>query len=115
MPPARAMAIAMSDSVTVSIAAEISGMLSSIRRVNHDLVDTSFGCVTEWRGVSRTSSKVSATSLRTRDAPFTGCSPERDGPLSADGWVAGRELERIVVAMAKRRRHVHRSPVFGSG
>ena len=36
MPPARAIAIAISDSVTVSIAAETSGMLSSIPRVNRD-------------------------------------------------------------------------------
>ena len=47
MPPARAMAIAMSDSVTVSMAAEMNGMFSSIRRLNHDLVETSFGCVSE--------------------------------------------------------------------
>ena len=64
-------------------------------------------------GDSRTSSKVSATSARTRDAPFA--ASEREGPLSAGGCAAGRELERIVVAMAKRRRRDGRSPVRGSG
>ena len=47
IPPARAIAIAISDSVTVSMAAEMSGMFSSMRRVNHDLVETSLGCVSE--------------------------------------------------------------------
>ncbi len=43
MPPARAIAIAMSDSVTVSIAAAISGTLSSMPRVKRDFVLTSLG------------------------------------------------------------------------
>ena len=38
MPPARAIAIAMSDSVTVSIAAAMSGTLSSMPRVKRDFV-----------------------------------------------------------------------------
>src|SRR6266567_93306 len=60
MPPSRAMAIAMSDSVTVSIAAETSGMLSGILRVNQDFTSTLRGCTVECRGTSNTSSKVSA-------------------------------------------------------
>src|SRR5215210_1921185 len=100
--------MAISDSVTVSIAAETSGMLSSILRLNHDFVDTSLGCVTECRGERRTSSKVSATSSRTLAAPFK--EPEREGPLSAWGCDAGLVLERIVVAMAKRRRVDGRNP-----
>src|SRR6266851_2963289 len=44
MPPSRAMAIAMSDSVTVSIAAETSGMLRGILRVNQDFTSTLRGC-----------------------------------------------------------------------
>ena len=80
IPPARAIAMAISASVTVSIAADTSGTFSSILRVNHDRVDTSLGCVMEWRGASRTSSNVSATSSRTLAEPFT--APMRDGPLS---------------------------------
>ena len=43
MPPARAMAIAMSASVTVSMAAETSGMLSEMLRVKRVAVETSRG------------------------------------------------------------------------
>jgi len=43
MPPARAIAIAISDSVTVSIAAAMSGTLSSMPRVKRDFVLTSLG------------------------------------------------------------------------
>ncbi len=50
MPPARAIAIAISDSVTVSIAAETSGTFSAMPRVNRVAVSTSRGCVSEWRG-----------------------------------------------------------------
>ena len=62
MPPARAIAIAMSDSVTVSIAADTSGMRSSMPREKRETTETSFGCVRECRGTRRTSSKVSAKS-----------------------------------------------------
>ncbi len=68
MPPALAIAIAISDSVTVSMAADTSGMLSEIPVVNRDAVLTSRGCVRLWRGASSTSSNVSAGSARTRDA-----------------------------------------------
>src|SRR6266853_1130058 len=60
MPPSRAMAIAMSDSVTVSIAAETSGMLRGILRVNQDFTSTLRGCTVACRGTSNTSSNVSA-------------------------------------------------------
>ena len=43
MPPALAIAIAMSDSVTVSIAAEENGTPSVIPRVNTEVVLTSLG------------------------------------------------------------------------
>ena len=66
IPPARAIAIAISDSVTVSIAAEAKGTLSVMPRVKRDEVLTSFGCTVECRGESSTSSKVSTTSERTR-------------------------------------------------
>ena len=58
MPPARAIAMAMSASVTVSMAAEISGMFREIVRVKRLTVETSLGCTAEYRGTRRTSSKV---------------------------------------------------------
>jgi len=60
MPPSRAMAIAISDSVTVSIAAETSGRLSGMPRVKRERTSTLRGCTLECRGTSRTSSKVRA-------------------------------------------------------
>ena len=59
-PPSCAMAIARRASVTVSIAAETSGMLSAIERVRRVFRDTSRGTTRECAGTSRTSSKVSA-------------------------------------------------------
>ena len=47
MPPARAIAMAMSASVTVSMAAETSGMLREIVRVKRLTVETSRGCTAE--------------------------------------------------------------------
>ena len=67
MPPMRAIAIAISLSETVSIAAATNGMLSAIPRVKREVTFTSFGSTSEWRGMRRTSSKVSAGSGRTRD------------------------------------------------
>ena len=43
MPPWRAMAIAMRASVTVSIAADSSGVATSMRRVRRDVVSASLG------------------------------------------------------------------------
>ena len=100
MPPARAIAIAISDSVTVSIAADTSGTLSVMPRVNRDSVLTSRGCVREWLGARRTSSNVSASSVRTRACELAG-SWIRDGPLPERSGAAGRFDEGIVVAMAK--------------
>ena len=56
MPPARAMAIAIRDSVTVSIAEETSGIASRMPRVSWVLVSTSVGTMSEGPGTSRTSS-----------------------------------------------------------
>ena len=56
MPPSRAIAIAMRDSVTVSIAADSSGTSTSISRVNRDRVITSDGTTSVSPGSSRTSS-----------------------------------------------------------
>jgi hypothetical protein len=58
IPPMRASAIAMRASVTVSIAAETSGMSSAIVRVRRLAVTTSFGSTADSAGTRRTSSKV---------------------------------------------------------
>ncbi|GAC1516022.1 MAG: hypothetical protein NVS1B4_08990 [Gemmatimonadaceae bacterium] len=47
IPPALAIAIAISDSVTVSIAADTNGTWSEMARVKRDSVLTSLGCVDE--------------------------------------------------------------------
>src|SRR5205085_6297130 len=104
MPPARAIAIAMSDSVTVSIAADENGTLRVMPRVKRDVVSTSFGCTSEWRGVSRTSSKVRTMSPRTRCMFSAGSAPlMRESPLPERVGVAGfLDAEgRVVVAIAK--------------
>ena len=59
-PPACAMAMASALSVTVSIAAEISGMPRLTSRVRRVRVSVSVGRIDEAAGTSRTSSKVSA-------------------------------------------------------
>jgi len=58
MPPERAIAMAMSASVTVSMAAETSGMFRGMERVRRLLVETSLGWTAEYLGTRRTSSKV---------------------------------------------------------
>jgi hypothetical protein len=60
IPPACAIAIASALSVTVSIAAEISGMPRLISRVSRVPVSVSAGRIPEAAGTSITSSKVSA-------------------------------------------------------
>ena len=55
-PPWRAMAIAMRDSVTVSMAAETSGARSVIRLLSRDVVSASAGMIVECAGSSSTSS-----------------------------------------------------------
>jgi hypothetical protein len=57
-PPARASAIAMRDSVTVSMAADTMGMASSIDGVRRVRVSTSVGSTADSAGTSSTSSKV---------------------------------------------------------
>src|SRR3569832_2388377 len=62
MPPSCARAMARRASVTVSIAADTSGMLSDISRVSRVLSSTSRGSTVEWARTNSTSSKVSASS-----------------------------------------------------
>jgi len=56
MPPSRAIAMAMRDSVTVSIALDSSGIRSEISRVSRVVVSTSLGMTSVSPGRSRTSS-----------------------------------------------------------
>ncbi len=58
-PPWRAIAMAIRDSVTLSIAAESSGMLTRTFRETREEVSTWFGSTSEAPGSSRTSSNVS--------------------------------------------------------
>src|SRR5699024_740827 len=58
-PPMRAMAMAIRDSVTVSIAAETSGLLMSISLVRRVVVEASEGMTSVTPGRRRTSSYVS--------------------------------------------------------
>src|SRR6266478_186485 len=58
MPPCRAMAMASRDSVTVSIAADASGMLIFSLRAKFVVVSTSVGSTADRPGNSSTSSKV---------------------------------------------------------
>ena len=59
MPPWRAIAMASGASVTVSIAADTTGMLSWIFGVSRAAVLTSLGSTLDSAGSSRTSSNVS--------------------------------------------------------
>src|SRR6266550_6367245 len=103
IPPARAIAIAISDSVTVSMAADEKGRFNVMPRVNREVVLTSLGCTSECRGVRRTSSKVRTMSLLTRGTPSSvGADPlMRESPLPAFAGGAGLLDGRVVVAIAK--------------
>src|SRR6056297_3223144 len=70
-PPWRAMAIAMRDSVTVSIALETNGIRTAMLRVTLLDVSTSLGTISDAPGSNRTSSKV-----RPCKATFPSTSPE---------------------------------------
>jgi hypothetical protein len=61
MPPACAMAIAIWDSVTVSMAEAMIGILSGIERVTRERISTSEGSTSDRPGLISTSSKVSAS------------------------------------------------------
>ena len=62
MPPSSAMAIAILSSVTVSMAALTTGVFSEMCREKRLLTLASPGRISEYCGMSRTSSKVSPTS-----------------------------------------------------
>ena len=89
MPPFWAMQIAASCSVTVSIAADRSGVFSEISRVTWVLRSTSPGSTSEEPGSSRTSSKVSASRMRGSGRGRCGPSSSAMGegaPRPGCGW-----------------------------
>ena len=69
MPPWRAIAMAMRDSVTLSIAADTSGTANVMSAANVAAVSTLSGNVSEYPGMTTTSSKVSA-SKRSKSSSF---------------------------------------------
>ena len=100
IPPACAIAIASALSVTVSIAAETSGMPSSISRVSRVRVSVSPGMIADAAGTSITSSKVRACRIsigasfpmaahytpRTPPQEEIGAGPVRASALSTMIW-----------------------------
>ena len=93
-PPARASAIASRASVTVSIAAETTGIASSISRESRVRVETSFGSTSDSAGTRRTSSNASPsranfssseTSRSTSIRPSSSSAKERSLALGYDG------------------------------
>ena len=63
MPPIFAMTIAMSASVTVSMAEEMTGTLSPISRVRRVRVSAWVGTISDFAGRSNTSSNVSPSGI----------------------------------------------------
>src|ERR1700720_3562254 len=61
MPPSWAIAMAVFDSVTVSMAALTNGILSEIRSVNRVMMLVSAGSTDDSAGINKTSSKVRPT------------------------------------------------------
>ena len=87
IPPCRAMATARLASVTVSMAAETSGMFSRMALVSSVVVSTCWGWTVEWAGSSDTSSKVRArggisSSIR---VSYEALNNNSIGPLAPDG------------------------------
>src|SRR3954454_17767108 len=97
MPPRRAMAIAIRESVTVSMALDMSGMATDSYRVRPELVSTSHGMTSVSPGSSSTSSKVrpraangAGTSAGTLIHQFYGLARGRqDGPAAGAGTTGG--------------------------
>src|SRR5689334_13648184 len=95
-PPSCAMAMARPASVTVSIAADSSGIFSEMVLVRRVWRLTSRGTTEEWAGSSRTSSKVRAF-WTTRILPFLLCAKADYTRLVTPGKRLERPLERLPV------------------
>jgi ATP-dependent DNA helicase RecQ len=77
IPPSRAIAIAIADSVTVSIAADTIGAFKRIFWVKRVVTLTALGTTSEYEGINNTSSKVkpsNSTLSETNDIPEILCS-----------------------------------------
>src|SRR5690348_12524349 len=106
MPPSRAMAIAISDSVTVSIAADTSGMLRAMPRVKRERTSTFRGCTLESRGTSKTSSNVRAEAGRKVPmAKVTPCSALDPEPALAERNAMFAILPFLIAAPRLLERH----------
>ena len=97
MPPARASAIARRASVTVSIAAETTGIASSSSRVSRVRVETSFGSTSDDAGTSRTSSKarpsranLSSSARRRSTSTRPSSNPSKENSLTPPPAEPGR-------------------------
>jgi hypothetical protein len=110
MPPAWAMAMASADSVTVSIAADTSGMPSSMVLVIRVRVSQSAGSTEDARGSSSTSSKVRASRICKGPPPGSrkwrriihGDARFSRTILNPQGSVAMRGVRRAVCAVMRR-------------
>ena len=123
-PPACAMAIAIWCSVTVSIAADRIGRLSSMSLVTRQRMSTSVGSTSERAGCSSTSSKVSAASpvmevtILAKALPFQGDgkTEARSGRLGrAAGWrgslAPAHEVGKRHVGRAEKAERSAQTPV----
>src|SRR5689334_21551813 len=125
MPPSRASAMAISDSVTVSMAALTIGMGSAMRREKRVTSCTSRGCTSERRGTSSTSSNVRASgptfslhairslTVALESVEAAAPAPRLSGSLRVllpgqagrRGLPEARQVEVVVHAEAQRHRH----------
>ena len=92
MPPSCAIAIAMSASVTVSIAEDRIGMLSGISRVRKVRVSAWLGSTSDSSGCSRTSSKVRPSGISGASLSWAISAHDRQQRDSPSGRLVGGPL-----------------------
>jgi hypothetical protein len=100
MPPARAIAIAVSASVTVSIAALTNGTLICIDRLKRDFTDASSGMKSAYFVQNETSSKVSPSSAYFDINSWIGVEREESTGNGLATAVSGWGLEKRSVVQA---------------
>src|SRR5947209_6466568 len=93
MPPFWAMAMASRLSVTVSIAADTSGMFSLISRVNRVATSTWVGMTSEGPGSSKTSSKVRPSRISMETPRFARLVSLQSGRVSTRLEPQGHQIE----------------------
>ena len=89
-PPAWAMAMASRLSVTVSMAADTSGMFRPISRVNRVAVSTWVGMTSDGPGSSKTSSKVSPSRISMGVPRFAGWLYASEAARGKGWWMVMR-------------------------